>query len=228
MTEKQPKQPKKPKETSRRKLRDVVAFLAGAVLAGGISYLIYTRGHRIGPYEANTQRDQQTATQATQPWAQRLELPGVPNFHKVSDNLYRGAQPTAEGMAELKKLGIKTIVNLRAAHSDRDKIGDTGLSYEHIPMAPWSEPDDEDVARFLRIAVDERSGPVFVHCRHGADRTGTMCAAYRIAVQGWAKQEAADEMTLGGFGFHRVWDDLVDYVRKMDVEKVRRLARLDD
>ena len=228
MNEKQSKEPKKPDKTSRRRRRDVVAFLAVAVLAGGISYLIYARGHGTWPFEANTQRDRQAATQATQPWAQQSKLPGVPNFHKVSDKLYRGAQPTAQGMAELKKLGIKTIVNLRSMHSDRDKIGDTGLSYEHIRMTASDSPDDEDVARFLRIAVDERSGSVFVHCKHGADRTGTMCAAYRIVVQGWSKQEALDEMTRGGFGFHRWWDDLVEYVRQMDVEKIRRLARLDE
>ena len=34
------------------------------------------------------------------------DLPGLKNFAKVSDILYRGQQPTAEGMAELKKMGI--------------------------------------------------------------------------------------------------------------------------
>lgn len=40
--------------------------------------------------------------------------------------------------------------------------------------------------------------------RHGSDRTGTMCALYRIAVQGWSKEDAIREMTAGGFGFHRI------------------------
>ncbi|GAF98053.1 unnamed protein product, partial [marine sediment metagenome] len=39
---------------------------------------------------------------ATYPWATAIERPGLPNFHKVSDSLYRGAQPTAEGFRELK------------------------------------------------------------------------------------------------------------------------------
>ena len=67
-------------------------------------------------------------------WSQSLLLAGVPNLHKVSDDLYRSAQPTCEGMSNLKKLGVETIVNLRSFHSDRARIGSTGLAYEHIYM----------------------------------------------------------------------------------------------
>jgi hypothetical protein len=38
---------------------------------------------------------------------------GVPNFHQVSERIYRGAQPTTEGFQELAKMGIKTVVDLR-------------------------------------------------------------------------------------------------------------------
>lgn len=68
--------------------------------------------------------EQKLAVQKT--WAERLEIAGVPNFHKVSEKLYRGGQPTAEGMQQLEKLGIKTIINLRSFHSDRDEIKGTG------------------------------------------------------------------------------------------------------
>ena len=42
----------------------------------------------------------------------------------------------------------------------------------------------KDVVRFLKIVTDPESGSVLVHCLHGADRTGTMCALYRVAVEG--------------------------------------------
>jgi len=45
--------------------------------------------------------------------AQKLKLAGVQNAGQISDVLYRGAQPSAAGFAELKKLGVTTIVNLR-------------------------------------------------------------------------------------------------------------------
>ena len=66
--------------------------------------------------------------------------------------------------------------------------------------------------------------PVFIHWQHGSDRTGTMCAIYRMAVQGWPKAEAIREMTDGEFGFHTMWGNLIDYLRQLDVERIRREA----
>ena len=156
-------------------------------------------------------------------WATPIERPGLPNLHQVSKNLYRGAQPTAEGMRELKRMGIRTVVNLRSFHSDRDEIGDTALAYEHIYMKAWHAEDKETV-RFLQIVTDPQRTPVFVHCQHGADRTGTMCAIYRIAVQGWTKDEAIREMTEGDFGFHEAWQNLLDYINGLDIQRLKREA----
>ncbi len=112
-----------------------------------------------------------------------IQMEGVPNLHKISDSLYRSAQPSAAGMKNLKTMGIETIVNLRSFHSDRAEIGDTGLAYEHIYMKAW-HPEEEDAVRFLQIVTNPKRGPVLVHCQHGADRTGTMCALYRVVGAG--------------------------------------------
>jgi len=64
-------------------------------------------------------------------WAKPIQMKGAPNLHKVSDTLYRSAQPSAEGISNLKAMGIETIVNLRSFHSDRDEIGSSGIAYEH-------------------------------------------------------------------------------------------------
>ena len=172
------------------------------------------------------QRKRFTATSTRNAaWAVPLQVPGLPNLHKVSDSLYRGAQPTAEGMRRLKAMGIRTVVNLRSFHSDRDEIGDTGLAYEHIYMKAW-HPEDKEVVRFLQIVSDENRTPVFAHCQHGADRTGTMCSIYRIAVQGWTVEDAVTEMTQGGFGFHGVWQNLIAYIRDLDIDRIKRRAGL--
>ena len=86
--------------------------------------------------------------------------------------------------------------------------------------------EGSDVVHFLRIVTDENRRPVFVHCMHGADRTGTMCAAYRVAVDGWTKRQAIDEMTQGGFGFHSIWSNLPKLIENLDVEKIRVKAGL--
>lgn len=156
-------------------------------------------------------------------WAKPMELKGVPNLHKVSEALFRSAQPSAEGMRNLKAAGIETIVNLRSFHSDRDEIGDTGLEYEHIYMKAW-HPEEEEAVRFLQIVTNPKRSPVLVHCQHGADRTGTMCALYRIAVQGWSKEEALKEMMEGGFGFHGIWQNLIEWINALDIERIKKRA----
>lgn len=156
-------------------------------------------------------------------WAQLVELEGVPNLFKVSAGLYRSAQPSETGMRKLKELGVKTVVNLRSFNSDRDEIGDIGLGYEHIYMKAW-HPEEKELVRFLQIVTDEKRMPVLVHCQHGADRTGMMCAVYRIVVQGWTKDEAIQEMTQGGYGFSPVWQNIVQYVRDMDIEQIKKKA----
>jgi len=156
-------------------------------------------------------------------WAQPYKIDGVPNLHKVSEDLYRSAQPTSIGMTNLKQMGIETVVNLRSFHSDQDEIGNTGLGYEHIYMKAW-HPEKKEVVRFLQIVTNPKNTPVLIHCLHGADRTGTMCALYRIAVQGWTKEEAIREMTEGGFNFHAVFDNLPDWIQELDLESIKKDA----
>jgi protein tyrosine phosphatase (PTP) superfamily phosphohydrolase (DUF442 family) len=163
------------------------------------------------------------AAASSRVWAVRIEKPGLPNLRRVSDDLYCGAQPTAEGFRELQAMGVKTVIDLRSFHNDRKKIAGTDLAYEEIPMNAW-HPEDEDVVRFLILVADRSRAPFFVHCKYGADRAGMMCAVYRIVIQGWTKDEAIAEMTQGGFGFHAIWENLVDYLRKLDVEELKRQA----
>jgi protein tyrosine phosphatase (PTP) superfamily phosphohydrolase (DUF442 family) len=154
-------------------------------------------------------------------WAQPVNLAGVPNLYRVSEGLYRGDQPSPQGMQNLKKLGVKTILNLRSFHSDRDEISETGLAYEHIFMKPW-HPEEEDAVRFLKMVTDPKRTPVLVHCQHGADRTGAMIAVYRITVQGWSKAEAIREMTEGGYGFHQTWSNLPRWIQRLNIDRIKR------
>jgi len=168
--------------------------------------------------------EQRAATTRPANWAVPIQLPGLPNLHKVSDDLYRGAQPTAEGFRELRKLGIKTVVNLRSDHSDAQEIKGLGLEYVSIPTHAW-HPETEDLVRFLKVVADPTKTPVFVHCQHGADRTGEICAAYRVAVQGWNVEDAIKEMLEGGFGFHGIWKGrMSSYLRGLNYDAVRKQA----
>jgi protein tyrosine/serine phosphatase len=158
-------------------------------------------------------------------WARKITLSGVPNFYQVTTNLYRGAQPTAEGMKQLKAKGIKTVISLREFHSDKNIIDVAGLKSVRLVMSPLHANEDEVVA-FLKVATDTNNLPVFVHCERGADRTGTMCAMYRISVCGWTKEQAIEEMKNGGFDFSPVWQNLVEYIENADITDIKRRAGL--
>ncbi|HUL24000.1 MAG TPA: tyrosine-protein phosphatase [Thermodesulfobacteriota bacterium] len=156
-------------------------------------------------------------------WAVPIQMEGIPNLHKVSESLYRSAQPSSLGMKNLKAMGIETVINLRSFHSDRDEIGDIALAHESISMKAW-HAEEEDAVKFLQIVTNPKRGPALVHCQHGADRTGTMVAIYRVAVQGWSKEEALEEMVQGGFGFHGIWENLIQWIDGVDFERIKKQA----
>jgi protein tyrosine/serine phosphatase len=154
-------------------------------------------------------------------WAAPITLVGVLNLHKVSDTLYRSAQPTAIGMQNLEKLGIKTVINVRTFHADTDELKGTGLESARLYMKTW-HMEDKDAVRFLQIATDPARTPVLLHCQHGADRTGALSAAYRIVVQGWTKEAAVQELTKGDFGFHTIWFNIPNWVENLNIDAMKK------
>ncbi len=203
---------------ARRRRWVLPAFLAGAILGVVVGYLVLDRLGFVPTVRRNVSRTGSLppTTAPDRSWAAPLSAPGLPNFHRVSETLYRGARPQADGYRQLKALGIKTIVNLESFHRESDEAAEAGLGYEHIYMKAW-HPEDKELVWFLQIVTDPARTPVFVHCQHGSDRTGTMCAIYRIAVQGW---------TQGGFGFHELWQNLPEYINSLDLGALRRQAGL--
>ena len=154
-------------------------------------------------------------------WAVPIELPGVVNLHKINENLYRSEQPTSEGMKNLKEIiGIKTVINLRAIHSDADEVRGTGLLNEELSVKTW-HIEDEDVVRVLKLIRNKENGPFLIHCHYGGDRTGLMSAMYRIVEQDWSKDEAIKEMVDGGYGFHPFWSNIIKYLLNVDVKKIK-------
>jgi protein tyrosine phosphatase (PTP) superfamily phosphohydrolase (DUF442 family) len=153
-------------------------------------------------------------------------LPGnLENFAKVSTALWRAQQPTADGFALAKRMGAKTVIDLRGMHDDKPLLREAqqrypGTSWRYYRIREWAwHPEDEDSLKVLKVIGDHHNWPVLVHCQHGADRTGTTVAMYRMVYQGWTNAEAMAE--LPRFGFHSIWFDITWYLKHFDADKVR-------
>lgn len=129
----------------------------------------------------------------------------LPNFHAVTPVLLRGAAPTPKGLEDLQKMGVKTIIDLRIAPKtvakERAQLDRMGVHFINLPMS-GEPPTEAQIQTFLKTIADPAQQPVFVHCQHGADRTGTMIGIYREHVTGWPYDQTYKEMRKYGFNPH--------------------------
>jgi protein tyrosine/serine phosphatase len=129
----------------------------------------------------------------------------IHNFAEVSKDIYRGAEPTPTALKELAAMGIKVDLDLRekgAATTVESKAAkQAGLRYINIPLSAFSAPSQDDMRKILSILLYSNTGPVFVHCRRGKDRTGTAIACYRIQHDGWSNEAAAAEARKFGMSY---------------------------
>ena len=159
--------------------------------------------------------------------AANSDLQGVTNFHKIDDHVYRGAQPTDEGFKKLASLGVKTVIDLRGPeHSEADEkrvVEAAGMRYVSIPMKGMTTPTDEQISAALALMNDTSAGPVFVHCKRGADRTGAVIACYRIGHDHWDADKSINEARNLGMSWYQM--ALQKYVTSYD-QAVRRKPTL--
>jgi protein tyrosine/serine phosphatase len=156
-------------------------------------------------------------------WATPLVLDGAPNLHQVEKNFFRSAQPDATGFKGLSTIhGVRTVISLRAFNSDEPLAAGLNLTLERVRINTWNIKRKDVVTALQDLRRASRDTPVLLHCQHGADRTGMITALYRILYQGWSKVAALDEMQNGMFGYHAVWGNIPRFIRRVDVEELRR------
>lgn len=150
-------------------------------------------------------------------FGKRIQLKGVAGLEQVGPNLYRGNQPTKEGLENLAKMGIQIVIDMRLSNKASERKRATALGMQFVSI-PWfcMFPDDKKFAEFLQIIRDNPNKKIFIHCRLGDDRAGMTIAAYRMAEQGWTAEEARKEMIESGADWlhRRLCPTLASYEKK--------------
>ena len=153
-----------------------------------------------------------------QQWAQPVATQY--NLYQMSPTLYRSALPDSAAQPLLETLQIATVINF-LPEADSTWLKTPGVNQVQLPYRT-NHVDDQDVLAALRaIQTAQAQGPVLMHCKHGADRTGLMSAMYRVVVQDWSKEDALKEMTQGGFGDNSHYKDGANYMMSADIPKLR-------
>jgi len=126
--------------------------------------------------------------------------------------IWRGGQPkNEEDYLQLKKQGIKTIINLRwdiSVEESKKQAHKHGFKFINVPMKATDQPDEKNVNKVLNALRNPSNQPVFLHCQHGKDRTGLISALYRVEFQNWYASQAREEWINMGFA--------VRFLRKLD------------
>lgn len=154
-------------------------------------------------------------------WAQPVDAEGLDNLFKVSDDLYRSAQPDKGGMTSAKDLGIKTVISIRETEKDSalNEQEQTNLHLVHIPLET-TDISTEEIIEVMK-AIKEGPKPVLIHCRHGSDRTGLMVGLYRVIFENWDKEAAVDELKNGGYGYHKMFKSIPQTLLDADIDYIK-------
>lgn len=126
-----------------------------------------------------------------------LKAPGIDNFYQLSDRFYSGSAPEGDAaFAELKKLGIKTIITVDGAKPDVDAARRFGIRYVHLPIGYDGVPAGQ--ALRLVKAAETLPGPIYIHCHHGMHRGPSGAAVICMSVEGWTPEQAESWLHLAG------------------------------
>ena len=144
---------------------------------------------------------------------------GVTNFAKLDTTIACGGATTPQGVAELKKMGYASIINLRESSEQGADVDaetaaakEAGIRFIHIPMNRTT-PDPAVADRFLQAIGDPANNPAFVHCGSG-NRAAAMWMIKRMVVDGWDADRAGTEAAALGLTNENLKKFAVDYAAK--------------
>ena len=154
-----------------------------------------------------------SAQQVTKP-----TVPGAANFAQLETTVACGGATTPEAVPELKKMGFKSIINLRlptepGANVDAEAAAakTAGIKFFNIPFSGQA-PDPKVADRFLDAITTPGNEPAYIHCAAG-NRAGAMWMIKRLAVDHWDTDRAFQEATALGLTSPALKQFAIDYAQ---------------
>ena len=119
------------------------------------------------------------------------------NFMWINDQFCTAGQPSFEDLKNLKKKGLKGVLNLKIPgestilEQEKQHAETLRLKYFNIPVDS-SNLQNTQVDQFLSIVKDTTNRPLLIHCQ-SANRVGAFWMIYRVVIDQWAREKAEKE-----------------------------------
>ena len=143
-------------------------------------------------------------------------VPGVTNFAKLDTTIACAGATTPAAVAEVKKMGYASIINLREASEQGADVDaeaaaakEAGINVIHIPMNRTT-PDAAVADQFLKAIVEPANQPAFVHCGSG-NRAAALWMIKRLVVDKWDVDKASTEAAALGLTNDNLKKFAIDY-----------------
>jgi len=145
-------------------------------------------------------------------------VPGITNYAHIETTVACAGAITPASVAEIKKMGYASIINLREATEpgadiDAEKAAaeKAGIRFVHVPFN-GNKPSTEAVDQFLKAIKTAGTEPAFIHCS-GGNRAASMWFVKRMLVDKWDMDRAMAEATDLGFASPTLKTFAIDYVK---------------
>jgi len=155
---------------------------------------------------------------AGQSQVKKESVPGITNFSKVESTVACAGAITPASVAEIKKMGFASIINLREAtepgadiEAEAAAAKAAKITYFHVPFN-GGKPETAAVDQFLKAITTPGAEPAFIHCS-GGNRAASMWFIKRAVVDKWDTNRAMAEATDLGFASQALKNFAMDYVK---------------
>jgi uncharacterized protein (TIGR01244 family) len=145
-------------------------------------------------------------------------VPGASNFARLETTVACGGATTPEAVPEIKKMGFKSIINLRLPNENGANIEAeaaaakaAGINFYSIPFSGQS-PDPAVADKFLDTITAPGNEPAYIHCAAG-NRAGAMWMIKRLAVDHWDADRAYTEAAALGLTSPALKQFAIDYAK---------------